>query len=108
MPLEFPVALKVLIYTRSAIVPRLTLHEVPGTLDVVCISELIQPFFAVPLDFSQLLRHYTTDGFRVLGLAYKTLTTVKTFEEAQQLTRCVSLHEVFLPSHFPLLLLFLV
>nr|XP_048680762.1 polyamine-transporting ATPase 13A2 isoform X3 [Caretta caretta] len=41
----------------------------------------------VPLDFSQLLRHYTTDGFRVLGLAYKTLTTVKTFEEAQQLTR---------------------
>ncbi|KAM9116106.1 polyamine-transporting ATPase 13A2 isoform 1-T1 [Pangshura tecta] len=41
----------------------------------------------VPLDFSQLLRHYTTDGFRVLGLACKTLTTVKTFEEAQQLTR---------------------
>uniref|UniRef100_A0A674KEN4 ATPase cation transporting 13A2 n=1 Tax=Terrapene triunguis TaxID=2587831 RepID=A0A674KEN4_9SAUR len=41
----------------------------------------------VPLDFSQLLRHYTTDGFRVLGLAYKTLPTVKTFEEAQQLTR---------------------
>ncbi|XP_014425072.2 polyamine-transporting ATPase 13A2 isoform X2 [Pelodiscus sinensis] len=41
----------------------------------------------VPVDFSQLLRHYTTDGFRVLGLAYKTLTTVKTFEEAQQLTR---------------------
>uniref|UniRef100_A0A452GXB0 P-type ATPase A domain-containing protein n=1 Tax=Gopherus agassizii TaxID=38772 RepID=A0A452GXB0_9SAUR len=45
----------------------------------------------VPLDFSQLLRHYTADGFRVLGLAYKTLTTVRTFEEAQQLTRCVSL-----------------
>uniref|UniRef100_A0A452GX53 Uncharacterized protein n=1 Tax=Gopherus agassizii TaxID=38772 RepID=A0A452GX53_9SAUR len=43
----------------------------------------------VPLDFSQLLRHYTADGFRVLGLAYKTLTTVRTFEEAQQLTRCV-------------------
>ncbi|XP_067423675.1 polyamine-transporting ATPase 13A2 isoform X2 [Emydura macquarii macquarii] len=41
----------------------------------------------VPVDFSQLLRHYTTDGFRVLGLAYKTLTTVRTFEEAQQLTR---------------------
>uniref|UniRef100_A0A452GX48 Uncharacterized protein n=1 Tax=Gopherus agassizii TaxID=38772 RepID=A0A452GX48_9SAUR len=41
----------------------------------------------VPLDFSQLLRHYTADGFRVLGLAYKTLTTVRTFEEAQQLTR---------------------
>ncbi|XP_074831739.1 polyamine-transporting ATPase 13A2 [Carettochelys insculpta] len=41
----------------------------------------------VPVDFSQLLRHYTTDGFRVLGLAYKTLTNLKTFEEAQQLTR---------------------
>ncbi|XP_053865396.1 polyamine-transporting ATPase 13A2 isoform X2 [Malaclemys terrapin pileata] len=41
----------------------------------------------VPPDFSQLLRHYTTDGFRVLGLAYKTLPTLKTFEEAQQLTR---------------------
>ncbi|NWJ12226.1 AT132 ATPase, partial [Crypturellus undulatus] len=41
----------------------------------------------VPLDFSQMLRHYTTDGFRVLGLAYKALSTVTTFEEALQLTR---------------------
>uniref|UniRef100_A0A8C8RTU3 ATPase cation transporting 13A2 n=1 Tax=Pelusios castaneus TaxID=367368 RepID=A0A8C8RTU3_9SAUR len=41
----------------------------------------------VPGDFSQLLRHYTTDGFRVLGLAYKTLSTVNTFEEAHQLSR---------------------
>uniref|UniRef100_A0A8C3JRZ2 Polyamine-transporting ATPase 13A2 n=1 Tax=Calidris pygmaea TaxID=425635 RepID=A0A8C3JRZ2_9CHAR len=41
----------------------------------------------VPLDFSQMLRHYTTDGFRVLGLACKALSTVSTFEEALQLPR---------------------
>ncbi|XP_027486855.1 cation-transporting ATPase 13A2 isoform X3 [Corapipo altera] len=41
----------------------------------------------VPLDFSQMLRHYTTDGFRVLGLAGKALGTVTTFEEALQLPR---------------------
>ncbi|XP_040389701.1 polyamine-transporting ATPase 13A2 isoform X4 [Cygnus olor] len=41
----------------------------------------------VPPDFSQMLRLYTTDGFRVLALAYKPLSTVTTFEEALQLTR---------------------
>ncbi|NXW09951.1 AT132 ATPase, partial [Fregetta grallaria] len=41
----------------------------------------------VPVDFSQMLRHYTTDGFRVLGLACKPLGTVTTFEEALQLPR---------------------
>ncbi|NXM25534.1 AT132 ATPase, partial [Oxyruncus cristatus] len=41
----------------------------------------------VPLDFSQMLRHYTTDGFRVLGLACKALGAVATFEEALQLPR---------------------
>ncbi|XP_040444906.1 polyamine-transporting ATPase 13A2 isoform X2 [Falco naumanni] len=41
----------------------------------------------VPVDFSQMLRHYTTDGFRVLGLACKTLSAVTTFEEALQLPR---------------------
>ncbi|NXB99206.1 AT132 ATPase, partial [Orthonyx spaldingii] len=41
----------------------------------------------VPLDFSQMLRHYTTDGFRVLALACKALGTVATFEEALQLPR---------------------
>ncbi|NXS58360.1 AT132 ATPase, partial [Brachypteracias leptosomus] len=41
----------------------------------------------VPVDFSQMLRHYTTDGFRVLGLACKLLSTVTTFEEALQLPR---------------------
>ncbi|XP_075376359.1 polyamine-transporting ATPase 13A2 isoform X2 [Mycteria americana] len=41
----------------------------------------------VPVDFSQTLRHYTVDGFRVLGLACKPLSTVTTFEEALQLPR---------------------
>ncbi|XP_064894191.1 polyamine-transporting ATPase 13A2 isoform X4 [Columba livia] len=41
----------------------------------------------VPVDFSQMLRHYTTDGFRVLALACKPLSTVSTFEQALQLPR---------------------
>jgi len=41
------------------------------------------------MDFSQMLRHYTTDGFRVLGLACKPLGTVTNFEEALQLQRSV-------------------
>nr|XP_032608045.2 polyamine-transporting ATPase 13A2 isoform X2 [Taeniopygia guttata] len=41
----------------------------------------------VPPDFSQVLRHYTADGFRVLALACKALGTVATFEEALQLPR---------------------
>ncbi|XP_071623391.1 polyamine-transporting ATPase 13A2 isoform X3 [Heliangelus exortis] len=41
----------------------------------------------VPRDFSQMLRHYTTEGFRVLGLASKALSSVTTFEEALQLQR---------------------
>ncbi|OWK50143.1 putative cation-transporting ATPase 13A2 [Lonchura striata] len=41
----------------------------------------------VPPDFSQVLRHYTTDGFRVLALACKALGTVATFEEALELPR---------------------
>ncbi|NXE99856.1 AT132 ATPase, partial [Menura novaehollandiae] len=41
----------------------------------------------VPPDFSQTLRHYTSDGFRVLALAGKALSTVATLEEALQLPR---------------------
>ncbi|NXD01666.1 AT132 ATPase, partial [Certhia familiaris] len=41
----------------------------------------------VPPDFSQMLRHYTTDGFRVLALACKVLGSVATLEEALQLPR---------------------
>lgn len=58
---------------------------------------------AVPLDFSQMLRHYTTDGFRVLALASKPLGAVSTFQEALQLPRLVptasrSVYVVFAPS----------
>ncbi|KAI6073846.1 putative cation-transporting ATPase 13A2 [Aix galericulata] len=46
----------------------------------------------VPADFSQMLRFYTTDGFRVLALAYKPLSMVTTFEEALQLTSSLYPH----------------
>lgn len=42
---------------------------------------------AVPADFSQVLRHYTADGFRVLALACRPLSAVRSFEDALQLTR---------------------
>lgn len=41
----------------------------------------------VPPDFSAMLRQYTQDGYRVLGFAYKTLPSTRTFEEAQAVTR---------------------
>nr|XP_033777807.1 cation-transporting ATPase 13A2 isoform X5 [Geotrypetes seraphini] len=41
----------------------------------------------VPADFSEMLRHYTSDGYRVLGFACKTLPTIMSFEDGQQLTR---------------------
>ncbi|XP_069467226.1 polyamine-transporting ATPase 13A2 isoform X2 [Ambystoma mexicanum] len=41
----------------------------------------------VPADFSEMLRHYTRDGYRVLGFAYKSVGTIANFEEAQQLSR---------------------
>ncbi|XP_042334293.1 polyamine-transporting ATPase 13A2 isoform X2 [Sceloporus undulatus] len=42
---------------------------------------------SVPADFSQTLHHFTSDGFRVLGLAYKAVAAIGTFEEAQCVTR---------------------
>ncbi|XP_054705798.1 polyamine-transporting ATPase 13A2 isoform X9 [Grus americana] len=53
----------------------------PETVASLCRKE------TVPVDFSQTLRRYTTDGFRVLGLACKPLSAVTTFEEALQLPR---------------------
>lgn len=41
----------------------------------------------VPADFSEMLRHYTKDGFRVLGLSYKMLTTVTNLDEIPKLQR---------------------
>ncbi|XP_036601114.1 polyamine-transporting ATPase 13A2 isoform X3 [Trichosurus vulpecula] len=41
----------------------------------------------VPPDFSQVLQHYTSDGFRVLALAFKSLFIPPTLEKAQQLAR---------------------
>lgn len=36
-----------------------------------------------------MLRHYTADGFRVLALACRPMSTVRSFEDALQLTRWV-------------------
>ncbi|KAM3921896.1 polyamine-transporting ATPase 13A2 isoform 2-T2 [Leptodactylus fuscus] len=41
----------------------------------------------VPADFTAMLRQYTQDGYRVLGFAHKPLQSVRTFEEAQSITR---------------------
>nr|XP_020637678.1 probable cation-transporting ATPase 13A2 isoform X3 [Pogona vitticeps] len=42
---------------------------------------------SVPADFSPTLRRFTSDGFRVLGLAHKILAATRTFEDAQEATR---------------------
>ncbi|KAJ7306345.1 hypothetical protein JRQ81_009687 [Phrynocephalus forsythii] len=42
---------------------------------------------SVPADFSQRLHRFTSDGFRVLGLAHKTVASARTFEDAQEVTR---------------------
>uniref|UniRef100_A0ACB8EEJ0 Uncharacterized protein n=1 Tax=Sphaerodactylus townsendi TaxID=933632 RepID=A0ACB8EEJ0_9SAUR len=42
---------------------------------------------SVPVDFSETLCHYTSDGFRVLGLSYKPMASVRTLEEAQAVPR---------------------
>ncbi|XP_072887917.1 polyamine-transporting ATPase 13A2 isoform X1 [Hemitrygon akajei] len=41
----------------------------------------------VPADFSEVLRNYANDGYRVLGLAFKTLSHDITFEEVHTLER---------------------
>ncbi|XP_074162204.1 polyamine-transporting ATPase 13A2 isoform X1 [Sminthopsis crassicaudata] len=42
---------------------------------------------SVPPNFFQELQHYTSNGFRVLALAFKPLPIAPTLEKAQQLTR---------------------
>ncbi|XP_058849284.1 polyamine-transporting ATPase 13A2-like isoform X1 [Acipenser ruthenus] len=41
----------------------------------------------VPANFTATLKEFTGDGFRVLGLAYKTVKTQSSFEELQELER---------------------
>ncbi|XP_040278846.1 polyamine-transporting ATPase 13A2 isoform X1 [Bufo bufo] len=41
----------------------------------------------VPPDFTAMLRQYTQEGYRVLGFARKPLPSVRTFEEAQSISR---------------------
>ncbi|XP_067328818.1 polyamine-transporting ATPase 13A2 isoform X2 [Anolis sagrei] len=60
---------------------RAYMKGAPETVASLCLPE------SVPADFSQTLHHYASDGFRVLGLAYKPMVAVQTFEEAQEVTR---------------------
>ncbi|XP_067826649.1 cation-transporting ATPase 13A2 isoform X2 [Heptranchias perlo] len=51
----------------------------------------------VPADFSEMLKHYARDGYRVLGLAYKTLSKDIAFEAVHKLKRnCVESEMTFL------------
>ncbi|NXN14199.1 AT132 ATPase, partial [Indicator maculatus] len=74
---------------RMSVVAKLP-GEAPAQVYVKGAPEMVASLCmkeTVPLDFSQVLRHYTTDGFRVLALACKALGTISTFEEALQLPR---------------------
>uniref|UniRef100_UPI00398F33FC polyamine-transporting ATPase 13A2 isoform X2 n=1 Tax=Pristiophorus japonicus TaxID=55135 RepID=UPI00398F33FC len=53
----------------------------PEMVASLCIKE------TVPADFSEMLRYYARDGFRVLGLAYKALSKDITFDEVHKLER---------------------
>ncbi|XP_062821708.1 polyamine-transporting ATPase 13A2 isoform X2 [Anolis carolinensis] len=53
----------------------------PETVASLCLPE------SVPADFSQTLHLFASDGFRVLGLAYKPMVAIQTFEEAQEVAR---------------------
>ncbi|XP_051894917.1 cation-transporting ATPase 13A2 isoform X2 [Pristis pectinata] len=53
----------------------------PEMVASLCLKE------TVPADFSEVLRYYAKDGYRVLGLAYKTLSQDITFEAVHMLER---------------------
>uniref|UniRef100_A0A8C5RYI8 ATPase cation transporting 13A2 n=1 Tax=Laticauda laticaudata TaxID=8630 RepID=A0A8C5RYI8_LATLA len=53
----------------------------PETVAGLCKKE------SVPQDFPQQLHQFTSNGFRVLGLAYKPSVAVGSFEKAQEVTR---------------------
>ncbi|XP_067873491.1 cation-transporting ATPase 13A2 isoform X2 [Heterodontus francisci] len=53
----------------------------PEMVASLCIKE------TVPADFSEMLSHYARDGYRVLGLAYKTLSKDIAFEAIHKLER---------------------
>ncbi|XP_029433723.1 cation-transporting ATPase 13A2 isoform X2 [Rhinatrema bivittatum] len=61
--------------------PEVYMKGAPEMVASLCKPE------TVPADFSEMLRFYTTDGYRVLGFAFKTLNAIGSFEDAQQLTR---------------------
>ncbi|XP_066462433.1 polyamine-transporting ATPase 13A2 isoform X2 [Eleutherodactylus coqui] len=61
--------------------PELYMKGAPEMVASLCKPETVPP------DFTAMLRQYTEDGYRVLGFAYKPLQSVRTFEEAQSISR---------------------
>ncbi|KAM4011812.1 LOW QUALITY PROTEIN: polyamine-transporting ATPase 13A2 [Anomaloglossus baeobatrachus] len=61
--------------------PELYMKGAPEMVASLCRPD------SVPPDFTAMLRQYTQDGYRVLGFAHKPLPSVRTFEEAQSITR---------------------
>ncbi|XP_072442697.1 polyamine-transporting ATPase 13A2 isoform X5 [Chiloscyllium punctatum] len=57
------------------------LKGAPEMIASLCIKE------TVPADFSEMLRYYARDGYRVLALAYKILSQDITFEAVHKLER---------------------
>ncbi|XP_069598015.1 polyamine-transporting ATPase 13A2 isoform X3 [Ranitomeya imitator] len=65
----------------GAALPELYMKGAPEMVGSLCRPDTVPP------DFTAMLRQYTQDGYRVLGFAHKPLQTVRTFEEAQSITR---------------------
>ncbi|XP_072011383.1 polyamine-transporting ATPase 13A2 isoform X2 [Engystomops pustulosus] len=61
--------------------PELYMKGAPEMVASLCKPDTVPP------DFTAMLRQYTQDGYRVLGFAHKPLHSVRTFEEAQSITR---------------------
>ncbi|XP_007905146.1 cation-transporting ATPase 13A2 [Callorhinchus milii] len=57
------------------------LKGAPEMVASLCLKE------SVPTDFSEMLRHYARDGYRVLGLAYKVLSPDIAFDALHKLER---------------------
>ncbi|XP_044277119.1 polyamine-transporting ATPase 13A2 isoform X3 [Varanus komodoensis] len=73
--------MSVLVKPPGDALPEVYMKGAPEIVAGLCTSE------SVPTDLSQALCRFTRDGFRVLGLAYKPVVAIGTFEEVQDVSR---------------------
>ncbi|XP_074074397.1 polyamine-transporting ATPase 13A2 [Macrotis lagotis] len=73
--------MSVVVVRHGGAPPEAYMKGAPEMVAGLCTPETVPP------DFFQILQHYTSDGFRVLALAFKPLLIASTLEKAQQLTR---------------------